>query len=224
MEVEKSDVDPEGEECTVKVPYESRNATVCLPCVGEDFYKELGVVDQIRKKIDAYRRELGAAGLVRPGFFDLMRKSVVEPPKKKYTTDGTSFLCAHNICGFFHPDDCVDYQNCCHHVYTLKMDSTIPTAALLKSFFFKTSNGGCREDSPVLKFKWHQIVSLKSVDHLKYTNKITGWLRSMKHHFNNDHTETPLPPALQYVKDQNKGWAEKKYLCEIGFNKNVRSK
>ena len=219
-----SDIESDSVPTTVKVPYESRNAMVCLPCVEQDYYKDLGAVDQIRYKINEYRRELGAQGLVRPEFFDLMKKSVVEPKPKKFTSDGTSFLCAHNICGFFHPDDCVDYPNCCHHIYRLKMDTAIPSAALLQSFFFKTSDGGSLEKSPVLKFKWHQIVSLKSVDDMKYTNKVTGWLRSIKEHFVKEHEKIPFPPAIQSVKAQNKGFAEKKYLCEIGFNKNVRSK
>ena len=125
---------------------------------------------------------------------------------------------------FFHPDDCVDYQNCCHHIYRIKMDTTIPTAALLQSFFFKTSNGGSLEQSPVIKFKWHLIVSLKTCVHMKYSNKVTGWLRSIKAHFISNHMKVPYPPAIQSVQAQNKGWAEKKYLCDIGFNKNIRSK
>ena len=119
----------------VKVPFESRETQQCLPCVGTDNFKEKDAVNQMRAKVKAYRRELGELGLVRPEFFDLMNKAIVVPKKSKWTTDGTSFVCAHNICGNFDPNDCIDYQNCCHHTFSLKLDSSIPTPALLHSFF-----------------------------------------------------------------------------------------
>ena len=162
---------PSDEETTttICVPYESRNVHVCLPCIGTDFYEEKDAFEQMHARIKAYRSELGAQGLVRREFFDLLKKVSIPNPKK-WATNGTSFLCAHNVCGYFSPDDCSDFSNCCHHNFRLNLDTQIPTHALLHCYFFKNLNGGVKERQPMIKMKWHQHVSIKGVGDMTYTN------------------------------------------------------
>ena len=70
--MDTNDVASETEVVTVKVPYGSRNATQCLPCDVEEYFKEMTAVQQIQEKIKGYRREMGSEGLVHAEFFDLL--------------------------------------------------------------------------------------------------------------------------------------------------------
>ena len=57
----------------VKVPYDTHMVKECLPSVGEGYYKEMDVVDQIRTKIKAYRHELSIIDKVCSDIFQLLK-------------------------------------------------------------------------------------------------------------------------------------------------------
>ena len=56
---------------TTKIPYDACNSMVCLPRIGQDYYKDMDAVNKMYCEIKAYRIELGEYGLVCNEIFDL---------------------------------------------------------------------------------------------------------------------------------------------------------
>ena len=148
-----------------------------------------------------YAVELQGLGCYRQDLF----KKLVPKEIKLRKHNQWSYLCAHNSCGFFHPDNCSDVAKCCHHSFSISPASYYGYIGFMKCFFYKVPN--TQPDNPKVWFKWKQWAHRKQLrgEHFfGLPGACNGFIKVMKEHMELVHKGKPLPPALLSVVDANK--------------------